>query len=189
MTIAARIRAWLAQAPNSTTRQIIEGCGLTGKDAETARQTLSTLLRAGMISQDKSAWPYRYALQRESLSWDARMERLNTGLRESNAKRREAAQERNAERRKARAALMEQRAAERQKKALQRAAGQMRIRQIANAAVASTWELKAAPKVEQIVRTPEELMAEFLANGGQIERLPQHAVSPANRFKVIGRGV
>ena len=28
----------------------------------------------------------------------------------------------------------------------------------------------------------------FIAAQGNYERLPQHAVSPANRFKVIGRG-
>jgi len=187
MTIAARIRAWLAQAPNSSTRQIVEGCGLTGKDAETARQTLSTLLRAGMISQDKSTWPYRYSLEREAVPYEERQARFTAGRDRAIQKRSQSAQERRRADREARAALAEQRAAERQKKALQRAAAQARIRQVANAAIASTWELKAAPKVEQIVGTPEELMAEFLANGGQIERLPQHAVSPANRFKVIGR--
>ena len=43
---------------------------------------------------------------------------------------------------------------------------------------------RRAPQAQQ-----GETYAEYIARGGQIERLPQHAVSPANRFKVIGRGV
>lgn len=171
MSIAARIRAWLAQAPGSTTAEIVAGAGFTGRPADTCRQTLGCMVRDGMIAQDRTARPYRYTLAREPMSEAERQARFQAGRARINEITRQKAAERRAAREAAYAAQKADRDAQARLKALQRPAAQKTVRRINDLSVANTNAMKAAPKVETI-RT--ETYEEFIARGGKAERIRAH---------------
>jgi hypothetical protein len=207
MNTSIAIRTWLEANGPHPSRHVADALGIARK---TCGQLLATMVNEGTVTADDE-YPRRYTFVRHAVPAAERIKRANTARlgaeRADPEARRERARaadkayyRRNRERLLANKRAREQRkreatAAERAQRAEERRAAreaalaaqradcalQAKRKALERAAAnAMRRTLRPAPKIEHI-RT--ETYDEFLARGGQIERLPMHAVSAANQLK------
>ena len=168
--VSARIRAWLAaQDGPRTSRQMAEGIGV---DALKVQHAVGVMLRDGMLDRVTLRKPATYVLLRERMTPHEVSLRAAEGRRRANAR-----EDRRREREVRKQAAADKRRQERVE-ALRRELAERRKPHRAGPGIQVIAKREAPIRADRV-----QTVDEWLAAGGQIQRLAQHEMSPGWRAR------